>query len=198
MSKSQQLTIDPVSRSILKRLEQRWLLRRKKVGIRNIIRAASGSVECYGLNLHATCLFHERLANFHPNAPRMSAWVAYQDGRAELTATHGHSAWVNTLYDLSSIFPVNAMATDLMYDPATKSSGYLPPNLTFYGDAELITDSRMHWFFINWKAEAEDILSFNEMLTTPRTVLYQDAKPQIFFHEQPHQGDVMTMQMTWM
>jgi hypothetical protein len=72
-----------------------------------------------------------------------------------------------------------------------------PVHAQGYGDAELVTDSRMYWFFINWKAVAEDIVSLHESLTTPRSLLYQGPQPLIFFHEQPRPSDVAAMHTAW-
>jgi hypothetical protein len=199
MAKSNRVKPNPASRSALADLNRRGILRREKVGIRNIVRASTGVVESVGLHHYGLYPPSERLPNFHPNAPRVSAWVTYDSGRAEITATPGHRSWAGTPYDLSSIFPLNRIAGELLHQSDTKCSAGIDPGMRFYGDAVLVTDSRMHWVFRNTQAEAEEIEVFDAMLSTPRQILtpWQNANPVIFFLEEPNPTDLVALKMRW-
>jgi hypothetical protein len=50
MAKSNRVKPNPASRSALADLNRRGILRREKVGIRNIVRASTGVVESVGLH----------------------------------------------------------------------------------------------------------------------------------------------------
>jgi hypothetical protein len=125
--------------------------------------------------------------------------VTYDKGRAEITATPGHKTWEGTPYDLSSIFPMNMAAGELLRQPDTKCGSGIDPGMRFYGDAVLVTDIRMHWVFSNVRAEAEEIEVFDAMLSTPRQMLtpWQNANPIIFFYEEPNQIDLVALKMRW-
>jgi hypothetical protein len=87
MSKGNRLKPDPKSRKVLKDLSEKGVLRREKVGIRNIMHAGTGVLEPVGYSHYWFRDSSERLPNFHPNAPRVTAWVDYNKQRAEITAT---------------------------------------------------------------------------------------------------------------
>jgi hypothetical protein len=199
MATSNRLKPDPKSRKALKDLCQRGILRREEVGIRNIIRAETGEIEPVGFSHY---WFHdtwERLPNFHPNVPRQTAWVSYNQQRAEITVTCGNKEWYGTPYDLSAIFPVNTLADRLLRQPDTSRISSLDPGVSCYGSAILVTDNKFHYTFSNWKADAEDIELFDAMLSTPREVLRWSANlnPMIFFHEEPNYIDLVALKMRW-
>jgi hypothetical protein len=202
MVTSNRLKPDPKSRKVLKELSQKRVLHRDKTGIRNIIRAESGKLEPVGLNHHYFNAGWERLPNFHPNAPRLTGWVGYNKGRAEITATYGHKSdtrWYKTPYDLSSIFAPNVAATELLRQPCTKCGIGVGPDMICYGDAILVTDARMHWVFANRNVNAEEIEVFDAMLSTPREILrpWKGSNPVIFFHEEPNYIDLVALKMRW-
>jgi hypothetical protein len=199
MAQSNRLNPDPKSRSTLKQLSQKGILQRVKTGIRNIIRAGTGELEPAGFSHHYFRNGWEPLPNFHPNAPRLTAWVGYNAGRAEITATYGTEGWQNTPYDLSSIFAANVLATELLRQLGTKCGSGVDLGISCYGDAILVTDIRMHWVFSRWKAEADEIEMFDAMLSTPRQILkpWKNGKPVIFFHEEPNYVDLIALKMRW-
>ncbi|MBM6583846.1 hypothetical protein ILT44_26965 [Microvirga sp. BT689] len=197
MSKSNRLKPDPTSRNVLKELSQKGILSREKVGIRNIMRAETRAFEPVGYSHYWFRDAWERLPNFHPNAPQVTAWVDYNEQRAEITATYGDQGWYGTPYDLSSIFPANELADKLLRQPSTKPGRGMNVGVSCYGDAVLVTDIRMHWIFSNWKADAEEIELFDAMLSTPRQILTSGYRPVIFFHEEPNHVDLVALKMRW-
>jgi hypothetical protein len=200
MSKANCVKPNPANRSALAELEQKRVLHRERSGLRHIVRAGTQMVEPNGFSHYCFSAAHERLANFHPNAPQVSGWVAYNNGRAEMTATPGTLNWKGTPYDLSSVFPSNTLADDLFRQAGTKSGTGLQPGACFYGDAVLVTDARMHWIFRTWKAELEEIDTFDAMLSTPRSLIKSQAGDYavIFFHEEPNVVDLVSLKLRWM
>jgi hypothetical protein len=198
MATSNRLKPDPKSRKALKELSQKNILRRERVGIRHIIRAATGELEPVGLSHYWFGKTWTCEPSFCRSAPRLTAWVSYSNQRAELTASYVPDGYW-THHDLSSIPPANALSDKLLCQPDTK---YMSPQYAgacCYGDAVLVTDNRMHWIFSNWKADAEDIEQFDAMLSTPREVLrpWGDQHPVIFFHEEPNFVDLVALKMRW-
>jgi hypothetical protein len=171
MSKGNPLKPDPKSRKVLKDLSEKGILRREKVGIRNIMHAGTGVLEPVGYSHYWFRGSSERLPSFHPNAPRVAAWMDYNKQRAEITATYGHKDWSSSAYDLSSIFPANSLADMLLQQPGMRSGSDMAAKVSCNGDAILVIDAQMYWTFSNSKADAEEIELFDAMLSTPRQIL---------------------------
>jgi hypothetical protein len=66
-----------------------------------------------------------------------------------------------------------------------------------YGDAVLITDKRFHWVFSNYQVAEDEILEFDALLTTPRTLHKRWSGLSIVFHTEPSQTDIFTIKMAW-
>ncbi|MGH1591137.1 hypothetical protein ACRBEV_25640 [Methylobacterium phyllosphaerae] len=185
------------SRATVMELADKGILFGERIGISHIIRAATGRVEEQGFDLYEFNSERERPLNFHPNAPKCSAWVSYGSGRARLTATYGNNRWLGTPYDLSSIFPENCLADQLLRQPDTRDKTGVPLGEKFYGDALLVTDIRQHWILSRRQAEEGEVEFFNESLSTPRTLCrgWNKYTPRIFFHEEPNEDDLIFMKL---
>lgn len=197
MAKAIRTKPSKTSRATVKELETKGILFGEKIGINHIIRAATGQVEEQGFDHYDLNKKRERLANFHPNAPTCSAWVSYGSGRAQLTATYGNNRWLGTPYDLSSIFSENCLADQMLRQPDTREIGGIQSGEKFYGDALLVTDIRQHWTLHRRQAEEGEIEFFNETLSTPRTLIERrnGYPPQIFFHEEPNEDDLIFIKL---
>jgi hypothetical protein len=122
MTKTNRMNRSPTSRATLRELERKGVLRRQRVGIRNIIRADGGEVETIGFDvneLHGSNWKNPALANFTAAWPS-EAWVGYNGGRARLIATQPYSL---TPTEKLMGFPVNEVAAALLKQPCTKGSG---------------------------------------------------------------------------
>ncbi len=202
MAKQNRLNPKPTSRPSLRSLETKGILSRELVGIRNIVRAATASVEPVGFNLHdlhGSCT--RDLQNFYPGVCYASGWVGYNGGRAEILATQGRKGYEGHLLDVSRHYPVNDLATNLLSQPCTRNGRY-DPDVPVYGDALLITDRRMHWVFRTWKREAspEEVEMFNnDMLVSPRDLIagHGGMNPWIFFHQEPCEQDIVALMLRW-
>jgi len=203
MATKNRLNPNPESRATLKQLEQRGILRREKVGIRNIIRAATDTVEQVGFDLselHGDYWRDPTLPNFCPGAVIVSAWVGYNNGRASIAATQGREGWQGHVLDVSTHFPENRLATALLRQDCTKGS-YFNKKLPMHGDAVLVTDVRAHWIFQPSCriATAEDLEVFDGMLVSPRDLIASRwSGPCIFFHAEPCWQDLIALKLRWM
>lgn len=203
MATKNRLNPNPESRATLRQLEERGILQREKVGIRNIIRAATDTVEQVGFNLadlYGAVWREPALPNFCPAAVLVSGWVGYNNGRAHITATQGRDGWHGHVLDVSSHFGVNKIATDLLRQDCTKGACF-NKTVPFYGDAVLVTDIRAHWIFRTSSPDvtAEDVELFNDMLVSPRDLLRARwGGAWIFFHEEPCQTDLVALKLRWM
>jgi hypothetical protein len=189
-------------KNTLSYLQKKSVLRREKVGLRNIIRAHTGAVECQGLNVPFYLIEPServRLDNFHPGSIVFSAWVSYKGRRAHIRATSGQPEWINTPCDISSHFPINNLASELLRQPCTKGLQYNLDRLTIYGDSVLITDIRDHWVFRRYDMDQESFDLTDENLTTPRTTYRKNVAGHsaIYFHEMPNEDDLFYLKMRW-
>lgn len=66
-----------------------------------------------------------------------------------------------------------------------------------YGDAVLITDKRFHWVFSRSQVSDTEIMEFDALLTTPRTLYKRGVSTAIVFHVEPNQNDIFTIKMAW-
>jgi hypothetical protein len=201
MTKKNRLNPDPTSRTTLRSLETKGILKRERVGIRHIIRAATNTVDRIGYNLGE---LHGRLTseflNFHPGVQVATAWVSYDGGRAEITATQGFQGHENHILDVSRHFPVNQLATKLFGQECTKVGSY-NAGLPMHGDATLVTDIRAHWLFRTWRSDVQpdDIEEFDCLLKSPRDLIRSGGRrlPWIFFHEEPCHEDIVALKLRW-
>jgi hypothetical protein len=138
------------------------------------------------------------MPNFYPGVDQTrGAVVQYNGERAELTATLGLRGWEGHLLDVGTHFPPNPLATQLL--AARYGTGYRPPNLPIvYGDAVLVTDNRMHWFFRPYNMSIEDVERTNDALSTPRDLIKDAGSAHIFFHTEPNQKDIIVLMMHWL
>ena len=62
-----------------------------------------------------------------------------------------------------------------------------------FGDAILVRDIRRHWSLCRHRAEEGEVEFFNEMLSSPRSLIAGcgGRPPQIFFHEEPNEDDLI-------
>ena len=77
------------SRATVKELAARGVLSSSMVGIRALIRAATGEIDDQGFDLWHLHRDGERLPNFQVGLVECRAWVSYNGGRAKLEATTG-------------------------------------------------------------------------------------------------------------
>ena len=191
----------PESRATLLELERKGVLRRERIGIRNIIHASTGGVQRVGFDineLHGSLWRNPQLLNFCPAAQFATGWVGYGGARAFLSATQGRAEWEGHPLDLSSHFPVNALATELLNQPCTKNASF-SDKVPILGDAVLTTDHRQHWILRPYRREySEDELSFfASMIATPHDLMTSTWRPSIFFHEEPREIDIIAMKLKW-
>jgi hypothetical protein len=169
------------------------------IGLRNIIRATSGAVEPFGYDIGSVSDFihnEASLRNFRQNARRTHRLVVYNGGRAEILATTKYRDWHEVRDVLSAHYPINNLATALLHQPCTKRA-WFDPKIPMYGDAVLITDRRYHWVFSNNQATENEILAFDALLTTPRTLHKRWNGIAIVFHTEPNQADIFSTKMVW-
>ena len=159
-----------------------------KVGLRHTLKA-DGTVQPLGFNVGFPWN-NSNLPNFYPGSNSVHAVVQYNGERAELAATLGRTGCDGHILDVSSHFPPNPVATDLL------RAAY--QTATVFGDAVLVTDNRMHWVFRPYKAPADEVRDFDMLLTTPRTLFEDGPGPWIFFHEEPNQSDIVAFKMRWL
>ncbi len=193
------LNPNPASRPTLKSLQDGGILHREMIGLRNIIRAATGAVEPCGYNIESISEFVRReptLKNFRQNGRPVEGLVSYSGGRAEIRATTVYPGTVSAMFDLSQHYPINTLATDILKQPCTKRA-WFDPGIPMYGDAVLITDKRMHWTFTKYKAPEDEILEFDALLTTPRILHKRFYGTVIIFLEEPSQSDIFTIKLAW-
>jgi hypothetical protein len=141
---------------------------------------------------------HRDIPNFYPGVDRVHGCVVQYNGeRAELTATLGRNGWRGHVLDIGTHFPPNPLATQLL---AARPYGAWRPQdpPTVYGDAVLVTDNRMHWLFRPYNVSIEDIVSFNDLLSTPRDLIKDAHRAEIFFHTEPNQNDITALKMRWL
>jgi len=196
MSRQSRLKPNKDSQSALKQLEKKGVLNRHKVGLRHVIKA-DGTVDYIGYNIGYDWR-NRHMPNFYPGADQThGAVVQYNGERAELTATLGRTGWEGHVLDVGTHFPPNPLATQLL---ATQyNTGYQPPNLPIvYGDAVLVTDNRMHWFFWPYNVSIDDVERTNDNLSTSRDLIKDGASAHIFFHTEPNQKDIVTLMMHWL
>jgi hypothetical protein len=92
MLKKNRLNPNAESRATLLELDTKGILHRERVGLRNVIRAATSTVELIGFDLdalHGPVWRNPALPNFAPGALTVSGWVGYNNGRARITAHKG-------------------------------------------------------------------------------------------------------------
>jgi hypothetical protein len=197
MTKKSRLNPNKTSRATLKQLQDKGILERMKVGLRHIIKS-DGIVVPLGPNIGFPTS-DKHMPNFYPGAARTySAVVTYNGERAELSATLGRQNYEGHVLDVSSHFPCNQLATDLLVASFTSSYLGYEANSTVYGDAVLVTDNRMHWVFRPYGAAAEDVEDFNELLSTSRKLYKDGNRTWIFFDEEPNQADIVALKMRWL
>jgi hypothetical protein len=199
MTGKSRLNPNPASRPTLKDLKGAGILDREKIGLRNIIRAATGAVEPCGYAIECMYDFTQReptLNNFRQHSLRVGGLVGYSGGRAEIYATTNFSCSCGSSRDLSRHYPVNTLATDILKQPCTRGA-WFDPGIPMYGDAVLITDKRMHWTFSKEKAPEDAILEFDALLTTPRMLHKRFYGTVIVFLEEPNQSDIFTIKLAW-
>jgi hypothetical protein len=196
MAKTSRLNPNKASRSALKQLQKKHLLHRQKVGLRHVIKT-DGTVHYVGYDVGYDW-YNRHMPNFYPGLEQTYRSVVHYNGeRAELTAALGRKGWEGHILDVGTHFEPNPLATQLL---ATR------PNNTWqllnfpiaYGDAVLVTDNRMHWFFGSHKIAVEDLETFNNALTTPRDLIKDARRAHIFFHTEPNQQDIFTLMMHWL
>jgi hypothetical protein len=185
------------SRATLRELAAKGVLTSSMVGLRNIIRADTGKVEEQGFDLWELNRTQEQPANFFGGLAQCHAWIGYSGGRAHLTATTGSNYWGCTIPHFSTKFAVNQLAGQLIQQSDVRGAVSIPDDGMLYGDAVLVTDVRRHWTLYCRKAEADEIEFFNEMLSTPRTLIEGLGRrpPQIFFHIEPTEDDLVFMKL---
>lgn len=187
------------SRETLKELSTKGVLVPSMVGIYNIIRAETGAVEPQGYDLWQLAGTFERPSSFDLPVYMCNAWVGYSSGRAKITAATGVRYGRQLADSYESGCHVNELAGSLIRQPDTRGASWIPKEGWFYGDAVLVTDVRRHWSLERWRADADEIEAFNEMLCTPRTLVLRGAHhpPSIFFHEEPNEFDLMFTKLRW-
>ncbi|WP_157080538.1 hypothetical protein [Methylobacterium variabile] len=187
------------SRAILKELSAKGVLAHSMVGIYNVIRAQSSTVEPQGYDLWQLSGTLERPSSFALPLVKCDAWVGYSGGRAKITAASGVRYDGQPASICESSCHLNELAGKLIRQPDTRGASWIPNDGQFYGDAVLVTDVRRHWSLQRWRVEAGEIEAFNEMLSTPRTLVSRGVHnpPSIFFHEEPNEVDLMFMKLRW-
>ncbi|MBM6582701.1 hypothetical protein ILT44_21075 [Microvirga sp. BT689] len=191
MAPKSRLNPNKESRLALKQLQDKKILIRQKVGLRHAIKS-DGSVEFLGYDVG-----YYHMANFHPGVARAHTVVQYNNARAELTATLGTPGYEGHILDISKHFPQNPLATQLLAAARSKAGFPSSSAPTVYGDAILVTDNRMHWMLHPYRASLEDIERCHDMLTTPRDLISSRTSACVFFHEEPNQSDILTLNMHW-
>ena len=183
------------NRATVKELATKGILMGSMTGMYNVIRAETGEVEEQGFDLWHLHQTRERLPNFYAGLFQCGAWVGYNDGRAKINATTGVSYWKDRFGRSSPPFPANDLASQLIGQPDKRGGFGFPADGMLYGDAILITDIRRHWRLCRREAEQGEIEFFNEMLSTPRTLIERGEghPPEIFFYEEPKQDDLIFM-----
>jgi hypothetical protein len=164
------------------------------IGLRNIIRATTGVVEPFGHDLGGIFTFmanEPSLSNFRMRGCRdIDGLVGYEGGRAKLHATTSYQHDYAKPGDVSTSYPVNNRATEILRQPCTKRA-YFDPNIPVFGDAVLITDRRYHWVLPKDNSSDDDFAALDALLTTPRTVCARRGKTVIVFLEEPNQNDIV-------
>lgn len=180
------------SRATLQELKCKGVLTSCMVGIRNIIRAATGEVDERGFEFWRLQHDAEQLANFQLGMAQYQAWVSYNGGRAHLSAVTGRSGWRPIQPDFHTRFPVNQIAGQLIQGGEVRGGVNLPEDGLLYGDAVLVTDVRRHWILSCRQADEGEVELFHEGLSTPRSLIkgWGGRAPDIFFHEEPHETDL--------
>lgn len=197
MAKTIRTKPSSTSRATLRELAAKGVLSSSMVGIRTVIRAETGEVEDQGFDLWQLQRDRVRLPNFYVGFAECRAWVSYNGGRAKLDATMGKGYWSNPAAPPSPIYPVNDLASQLVGQPDTKGTFGIPSDGLLYGDAILVRDIRRHWSLCYRSAEEGEIEFFDEMLSTPRTLIagWGSGRPQVFFHEEPNEDDLIFMKL---
>jgi len=195
MAKAIRTNPSETSRATLKELAVRGVLSSSMVGMRALIRAATDEIDDQGFDLWH--LHRDRPPNFQAGFAECRAWVSYNGGRAKLEATTGARRWNNPAYTPGSGFPENELASRLVNRPGTKAAFGIPLDGVLCGDAILVRDIRRHWNLTQQNAEQGEVEFFNEMLSTPRTLIqgWNGCPPQIFFHEEPIEDDLIFMKL---
>ncbi|MHC2017805.1 hypothetical protein [Methylobacterium sp. CM6247] len=171
MAKSIRTRPSRTSRATVKELAARGVLSSSMVGIRSIIRAATGEIEDQGFDLFHLYADRERLINFGAGFVECRAQVSYDGGRATLDATTGKRYWCSPTFPPGSTFPVNELASRLIRQPDTKAAFGMPLDGVLCGDAYLVRDIRRHWSLGRRSTEQGEVELFNELLSTPRTLI---------------------------
>ncbi|HEV2559315.1 MAG TPA: hypothetical protein VGU45_11865 [Microvirga sp.] len=167
-----------------------------RVGLRHIIKT-DGTVEALGYDIGP--LPNGKLSNFHPGAAQTyQSVVDYHGQRAELSATLGREDYQGHILEVSTHFPRNQLATDLLGAAGMPWLTGPHQSPTAYGDAILVTDNRMHWCLRPWRVQPGEVALFDGMLTTPRSLLQSlGGHDWIFFHEEPNQTDIVSIMVRW-
>ncbi len=197
MANKNRLNPNRKSRPTLKSLQEKGIVHRSMIGLRNIIRAAAGVVEPFGYNIGSLYDFTRNepsLSNFRSGAYRASGLVGYNGGRAEIYATTSDPYTRMVAVDLSVSFAMNQLATDLLKQPCTKRTDF-HPNTQVFGDAVLITDRRYHWVLLKGTSSDDDFMALDVLLTTPRVVSTWWGSTVIIFYEEPNQNDLFTIML---
>jgi len=199
MAKAIRTNPSKTSRATVKELAARGVLSSSMIGIRALIRAATGEIDDQGFDHWHLHRDGEHLPNFQVGLVECRAWVSYNGGRAKLEATTGTRYWNNPAYPPGSTFPENELASGLISQPDTKAAFGIPLDGVLRGDAVLVRDIRRHWSLSRRGAEHGEVDFFNEMLSTPRTLIqgWNGCTPRIFFHEEPNEDDLIFMKLRY-
>jgi hypothetical protein len=181
------------SRPTLKNLKSSGVLYRVKVGLRHHV-SPGGDVHYVGYNIGYPWN-NSHIPNFSGNGALQTcrAVVKYNGERAELAATIGRNSPEVRCDLLSSSFPPNQLAADLL--SAAHSECWNP---VVYGDAVLVTDNRMQWVYGPYDVEPGEVEDLAGQLTTPHTLLDRATRPWILFHVEPDERDLILLKMLFL
>ncbi len=168
------------------------------IGLRNIIRATTGVVEPFGHDLGGIYAFmanEPSLSNFRLRGYRdVDGLVGFEGGRARIHVTTSYPHAYAKPGDVSTSYPVNKRAAEILCQPCTKRT-YFDPNIPVFGDAILITDRRYHWVLAKDNSSDDDFIALDALLTTPRAVCTRSGRTVIVFLEEPNQNDIFSIML---
>ena len=186
------------SRATLRELEAKGVLTPCMTGLRHFIRAETSVVEQRGFDHWRLGQDPERLPNFELGMMQCQAWVGYDGGRAHLTAVTGRSYGRAIRPDFHVRFPVNQLAGQLIQSPGVRGADSLPDDGLLYGDAVLVTDMRRHWILSCRNAEEGEVEILADGMVTPRTLIKGfGVAPDILFHQEPAESDLIFIKLRW-
>lgn len=188
------------TKAALSRLRAKGLMWNTKLGFRHVITPDGSIVRHEELDLLPGRYDCFNLPNWHPGAEKCTVRTVYDGKYARLVATYGSTGWFNTPCDVSSHFPINFFATDLINLPGVHWHTKKPSTRVYcYGDAVVCTDISTRWIFNYWQRDLdEDEVCFvDENLTTRRRLLREsiDGRSAIYFYETPNEIDLVYLVM---